>query len=51
VARCGCKQGSSNRPEFRPHDLPAEDLEFVAQHQQLDVLHMQTATATNKRAE
>jgi len=41
--------GPINRPEFGPHDLPAQDLELVAQHQQLDVFHMQAATATNKR--
>ncbi len=47
----GCKQSPINRPEFRPHDLPPQDLELVAQHQQLDVFHMQSPTATNKRAE
>jgi hypothetical protein len=31
--------------------LAAQDLELVAQHQQLDVFHMQAPTATNKRAE
>jgi len=51
VTRCGRKQGSINHPEFRPHDLPAQDLELVAQHQQLDVFHIQAPTATNKRAE
>jgi hypothetical protein len=51
MASCGRQQGAINRPEFRPHDLPAQDLQLVAQHQQLNVLHMQAATATNKRAE
>jgi hypothetical protein len=51
VTRRGCKQSPINRPEFRPHDLSAQDLELVAQHQQLDVFHMQAPTATNKRAE
>jgi len=51
VARCGCKQSSIRHPEFRPHDLTAQDLELVAQHQQLDVFHMQAPTATNKRSE
>jgi hypothetical protein len=51
VARRGCKQSPINRPEFRPHDLPPQNLELVAQHQQLDVFHMQAPTATNKRAE
>jgi hypothetical protein len=36
---------------FRPHDLPTQDLELVAQHQQLDIFHMQAATATKKGAE
>jgi len=51
VARCGCKQGSINHPEFRPHDLPAQDLELVAQHQQLNVFHMQAATTTKECTE
>ena len=51
MTRCGCKQSPINRPEFRPHELPAQDLELVAQHQQLDVFHMQAPTATNKRPE
>jgi hypothetical protein len=37
--------------ELRLRDLPAQDLELVAQHQQLDVFHVQAAAATNKRAE
>ena len=37
--------------ELRPRDLPAQDLELVAQHQQLDVFQMQATTAANKRAE
>ena len=51
MTRRGCKQSPINRPEFRPHELPAQDLELVAQHQQLDVFHMQSPTATNKCAE
>jgi hypothetical protein len=51
VGRRGCKQGPIRHPEFRPHELPAQDLELVAQHQQLDVFHMQAATATNECAE
>jgi hypothetical protein len=50
-ARCRRQQGPIDYPEFRPHDLPAQDLELVAQHQQLDVFHMQAATATNERTE
>jgi hypothetical protein len=51
VASCGRQQGSINHPELRPRGLPPEDLELVAQHQQLDVFHMQAATATKERAE
>src|SRR5436190_681365 len=51
VTRRGRQQCPINRPEFWSHDLPAQDLELVAQHQQLDVFHMQSPTATNKRAE
>jgi pimeloyl-ACP methyl ester carboxylesterase len=40
-----------NHPELRSHDLPAQDLELVPQHQQLDVLDVQAATATYERAE
>jgi hypothetical protein len=31
--------------------LPAQDLELVAQHQQLDVFHMPPATAANERTD
>jgi hypothetical protein len=51
VARCRCKQGSINHPKFRPHDLPTQDLELVALHQELEVFHMQAATARNERTE
>ena len=51
MAGCGCQQGPVRRAELRPRDLPAQDLELVAQHQQLDVLHVEAAAATNKRAE
>lgn len=44
-----CEQGSISRPELRPRDLAAEKLELVAQHEQLDVLYMQAAAATDKR--
>jgi hypothetical protein len=50
MAGCGCQQGPISHAELRPRDLPAQDLELVAQHQQLDVFHVQTAAATNKRA-
>jgi len=51
VARRGRKQSPINHPKFRPHDLPPQDLELVALHQQLDVFHIQAPTATNKHAE
>ena len=51
MARCSRKQGPINHPKFRPHDLPAQDLELVAQHQELDVFHMQAATTTKERTE
>jgi hypothetical protein len=51
VARRRRQQRPISHPELRAHDLPAQDLELVAQHQQLDVFHMQAATATNERAE
>jgi len=40
-----------SRADLRPRDLPAQDLEFMAQHQQLNVFHMQAAAAANKRTE
>jgi len=51
MARCGCKQGSIRHPKSWPHDVPAQDLELVAQYQQFHVFHMQAPTATNKRPE
>ena len=45
---CGCQQGPIRCAELRPRDLPAQDLELVAQHQQLDVFHVQAAATTNK---
>jgi len=50
MTRRGCKQRSINHPEFRPHHLPTQDLEFLAQHQQLDASYVQAATATKKGA-
>ena len=48
---CGCKQRPISGAELWPRDLTAQDLELVAQHQQLDVIHMQAASATNERTE
>jgi len=50
MAGCGRQQRPIRRVELRPRDLPAKDLELVAQHQQLDVFHVQAAAATNERA-
>ena len=49
VTRSGCEQGTICRPELRLRDLPAEKLELVAQHEQLDVLYLQATAATDKR--
>jgi hypothetical protein len=38
-------------PELRPRDLSAQDLELVAQHRQLDIVHAKATTATNKRTQ
>ena len=51
MAGRGGQQGPIRLAELRAGDLPAQDLELVAQHQQLDVFHLQAAAATNKRAE
>ena len=45
----GRQQRSIRCVQLRPRDLPAQDLELVAQHQQLNVLHMQAAATANKR--
>jgi len=39
VAGRGSQQGPIRLAELRAGDLPAQDLELVAQHQQLDVFH------------
>jgi hypothetical protein len=36
--------------KLRPRDLAAQDLELVAQDQQLDVLDVQTAATPNERS-
>jgi hypothetical protein len=50
VAGRGRKKCPISRSQLRPRDLAAQNLEFVAEHEQLDVLHIQTTTATHKRA-
>jgi hypothetical protein len=42
---------STNHPELGSGDLPPQDLELVAEYQQLDVFHVQAATATDQRAQ
>ena len=48
-------RGSDQRPiswrELWPRDLPAQDLELVRKRQQLDVFHVQSAAASDKRPE
>src|SRR6266508_5744140 len=46
----GCKQRPISGAELWPRHLPAQDLQLLAQHQQLDISHMQAAAA-NKRTE
>ena len=43
------KQRSISHIELRPHNLAAQDLELMPQHQQLNVLHVQAAATPNKR--
>ena len=47
----GGEQGAVSHPELGPRNLPAKDRELVSQDQQLDVFHVQTATATHERAQ
>ena len=48
VTGCRCEQGPISRPKLRPRDLPAQNLELVPQHQQLDVLQVQAAATTER---
>jgi hypothetical protein len=48
---CGSQQRPVSHPELRPRNLPAQDREFVPQHQQLKVFHVQAAAAPHERAE
>src|SRR6266542_4099746 len=47
----GRQQGSISCAKLRPRPLASEDVELVAQHQQLDVFYVQAAAATNQRTE
>jgi Aminotransferase class I and II len=49
VERGSGQQGSIRRSELWPRNLATQDLELMAQHQQLDVLHIEAAAAANKR--
>ena len=52
--RCTAAAASSARSlgvSCGPPDLPAQDLELVPKHQQLNVLHVQAAATSNKRTE
>jgi hypothetical protein len=48
---CGDQECSIRHPELRPSNLARQNLELVPQHQQLNVLHVQTAAAPNKRTQ
>jgi hypothetical protein len=45
------EQDTINRAKPWPRDLAAQDLELVAQDEQLDVLDVQTAATANERAQ
>jgi transposase len=45
------QQRPIRHPELRPDNLTAQDVELVPQHQKLDVLHVQTTAAPEKRPE
>jgi hypothetical protein len=51
VPGCRCEQRSISEPELRLHDLAAQNVELVAQHQQLDVLQVQPTATPNERTE
>jgi hypothetical protein len=50
VAGRPSEQGMIGGAKLRPRDLAAQDLELVAQDQQLDVLDVQTAATPNERS-
>jgi hypothetical protein len=45
------QQGTVSGTKRRPTDLAPENLELVAEHHQLDVLHIQATAAANEQAE
>jgi hypothetical protein len=51
MARRRRQQGTIRGTKLRPRHLAAQDLELVAQDQQLDVLDVQTAATPNERSQ
>ena len=51
MARRRREQGTVRGAKLRPRDLAAEDLELVAQDEQLDVLDVQATTTANDYAQ
>jgi hypothetical protein len=45
------EQGTISGAKLRPRDLATQDLELVAQHEQLDVLDVQATTTPNECAQ
>jgi hypothetical protein len=50
VAGSRRQQGAISSAELRPHDLTTEDLQLVAQDQQLEVLDVQATTTPKERS-
>jgi hypothetical protein len=51
VAGRSGEQCPISRPELRPPDLTAENLEFMPEHHQLDVPHIRATATANKQTE
>jgi len=51
IARGSGKQSAIGAVELGPPDLAAQNLELMAEHQQLDVLDIRATAAANKQAE
>jgi hypothetical protein len=51
VARCRREQGAISGAKLRPRHLAAQNLELVAQDQQLDVLQLQATAIANECAQ
>jgi hypothetical protein len=48
---CGGQECPIRHPKLRPPNLATQNRKLVPQHEQLNVFHVQAATATNKRAQ